>query len=105
LRGTRIPSIEGSRISSPRLAIYRRPRDQRPLFISIVALHAVDKGPPFRAQTPPAGSATIAFEKNARTGLSVLEGPARPVHVRHDISRWDAVSLGQVRRQARCSVD
>jgi hypothetical protein len=68
-------------------------------------LNACDEGLPFRTQTPAAGGATIAFEKNARTGLPVLKIPARPMHVRHDISRRDVVSLGQVSSQARCSID
>ena len=72
---------------------------------SAVALNACEEGSPFRAQTPAATGAPIALQKNARAGLSVLEIPARPMHVWHDISGGNSVALGEFCSQACGTID
>jgi hypothetical protein len=72
---------------------------------SAVSLDARDEGFPLGASAPATAGAAIAFEENARAWLAVFEIPARPVHMRNDVSRWNIVPPGQNRRQARRAVD
>src|SRR4029450_5774385 len=86
-------SARQSKLEIPGILVAIQGGPSSTIFRLIVMLNACDEGLPFRTQTPAAGGATIAFEKNARTRLPVLKIPARPMHVRHDISRRDVVSL------------
>src|SRR5690606_36287747 len=69
-----------------------------------VPLHLRDKRLPFPPETTPIRRTRITLQQDPRTRFPILEIPARPVLVRHDVPRGNAIPICKLRSQPCSSI-